>query len=322
MGTQGTLAMSGTKSFSSCVARALCAVLALACMAAQAEPPQRSFESAEAGVQALVQAVKSGDEDALRAIFGAEGSKLLSSGDVVADAANRAAFARAYDEAHALTHEGDARATLVVGKDAWPLPIPLVEQKRRWHFDTRAGADEILGRRIGRNELAAMQTCLAIVDAEHDYATQDLDRDGVPEYAARLASSAGQHDGLYWPQADGAKPSPLGALLAKAADEGYPESAADRLQPYHGYYYRILTRQGKAAAGGARDYFVKGRLIGGFAVMAYPARYGASGVMTFMVDPNGVIFEKDLGAKTHAAAASIAAFDPDPSWKREERQDR
>lgn len=291
---------------------------ALASVTLQAASAQQSFPTADAAAEALVRAVKSGDEQTLRNIFGTEGSKLLSSGDTVADAQNRAAFGKAYDEAHRLARDGEARVTLVVGKDDWPLPIPLVEHDGRWHFDTRAGADEILERRIGRDELATMQTCLAIVDAEHEYATRHLDRDGVPVYAARVASRVGHHDGLYWPAKESETPSPLGALLAKAADEGY--SAARSLAPYHGYYYRILTRQGNGAAGGARDYYVKDRLIGGFAILAYPARYGASGIMTFLVGQDGAIYAKDLGARTHAIAASLTAFDPDASWKREERQ--
>ncbi len=279
---------------------------------------QQSFATPEEGAQALARAMKAGDERALRAIFGAEGSKLLRSGDAVADAQNREKFNNAYAEANTLQHEQDARATLVVGKDNWPLPIPLVRQDDRWHFDTRAGADEILKRRIGRNELAAMQTCQAIADAEHEYAARHLDSDGVPVYAARITSHPGARDGLYWPDHPSEAPSPLGALLAKAADEGYPQSATGSLEPYHGYYYRILTRQEGSAPGGRRDYAVKGKLLGGFAVLAYPARYAVSGIMSFMVGADGAVYAKNLGIQTHSMVASLTAFDPDASWKREE----
>ncbi|MDR3389881.1 MAG: DUF2950 domain-containing protein [Rudaea sp.] len=277
---------------------------------------QRSFESAQAGVDALIKATKANDEPALRAIFGPEGSKLLSSGDPVEDAQSRAAFARAFDEASKIVPEGDAQAILMIGKDEWPMPIPLVKGRDGWRFDTIKGEDEILKRRIGRNELEAMQVCMAIVDAQREYATQHLD-DGVPVYATRLTSSPGKHDGLYWPTPPNATPSPLGALLAAAADKGYTESGALRHAPYRGYYYRILTAQGKNAAEGARDYLVKGKMIGGFAVIAYPAGYRTSGVMSFQVNHDGVIYQKDLGPDTKTVAATIKAFDP-ADWKKAE----
>lgn len=277
---------------------------------------QRTFNSPQDGVDALVQAVDASDEAALRSIFGSDADSLLSSGDKVADARNRSLFSKAYAETHRLDLANDAQATLVIGKDEWSLPIPLVKAGDRWHFDTKKGADEILARRIGRNELSAMKVCLAVADAERDYATHDLDADGLPQYASRFVSRPGKRDGLYWPTASNEPPSPLGALLAAAADEGYAHPGAQSLAPYHGYYYRILTRQGKAAPGGARDYIVRGKLIGGFAVLAYPARYRASGVMTFVIDDAGVIYQKNLGPNTRAAAASIVAFDPDESWKK------
>jgi hypothetical protein len=280
---------------------------------------QRTFASAQEGVDALVQAVDGSDEASLRAIFGADADTLLSSGDKVADARNRSAFSKAYAEAHRIDVTNDTQATLVIGNDAWPMPIPLVKAGDRWHFDTKKGADEILARRIGRNELSAMKVCLAIADAERDYATHDLDADGLPQYASRFVSRSGKRDGLYWPTSPNQPPSPLGALLAAAADEGYARPGAQSLAPYQGYYYRILTRQGKAAPGGARDYIVRGKLIGGFAVLAYPARYRASGVMTFVVNDAGMIYQKNLGPDTRAAAASITAFDPDGSWKKVDR---
>ena len=277
---------------------------------------QRSFASPQAAVDALMEAVRTNDEAALHAMFGPDSSKLLSSGDAVADAKNRAAFSKAYDEANRLDIAHDDEATLVVGKDEWPMPIPLVRDHGRWRFDTKKGADEILARRIGRNELSAIKVCLAIVAAELDYSTHDLDGDGLPQYASRFVSAPGKRDGLYWPTAADQTPSPLGALLAGAADEGYPGPDKRTLEPYHGYYYRILVRQGNNAPGGAREYLVKGKLIGGFGLLAYPARYGASGVMSFMVNHDGVIYEKNLGPGTQAAARAISAFDPDSSWKR------
>lgn len=314
--------ISGKVSFCSLLRRrsmhTLLGILLAAANVSAAAPVQRTFDSAEAGAQALAQAVKARDENALRAIFGQEGSKLLGSGDAVADAQSREKFDKAYDEANKLVPDGDAKAMLVIGKDEWPMPIPLVRQGDRWRFDTQAGADEILKRRIGRNELAAMQVCLTIVDAEREFAARHLDANGIPVYATRFASTQGKHDGLYWPTTGSETPSPLGSLLAKAADEGYKEAGAKQLQPYHGYYYRILTRQGKDAPGGRRDYLLRGKMIGGFAVFAYPARHGASGIMSFLVSDDGQIYAKDLGMRTKSAGAAFAAFNPDQSWKREE----
>lgn len=277
---------------------------------------QRTFASPQEAVDALAQAVKANDQAALHVIFGPDADEVISSGDTVADAHNREVFNTAYGESSRLDIEGDAQATLVIGKDEWPMPIPLVREGGRWHFDTQKGANEILARRIGRNELSAMKTCLAIMDAEREYATRDLDADGVPEYAAHFVSEPGKRDGLYWPTSANEPPSPLGALLAAAADEGYARPGARTLEPYNGYYYRILTQQGKNARGGARDYEVKGKLMGGLALLAYPARYGASGLATFMVSDDGVIYEKNLGPETQAIVSKIAAFDPDASWKK------
>jgi len=276
---------------------------------------QRTFESPQAGIKALVNAARANDKAALRAIFGPRGSKLVSSGDGVADASSRAAFNEAYDQANKVVIEGDARATLVIGNDEWPMPIPLVRHPGGWRFDTVRGEDEILKRRIGRNELATIQVCLAIVDAEQEFAAGHLDRDGVPVYASRFISSPGKRDGLYWSTQANETPSPLGALLAVAADEGYPRPGVLRREPYHGYYYRILTGQGKDAPEGAEDYLVKGKMIGGFAMIAYPARYGASGVMSFLVNHDGVIYESDLGRNTRTVAAAITTFNPATGWK-------
>lgn len=292
------------------------AVALLASAATAGAAAQLTFASPQEAVDTLARAMKANDPKALHALFGPDADELISSGDSVADAHNRNVFNTAYAEAHRLDVEGDAQATLVIGRDEWPMPIPLVSEGGRWRFDTQKGANEILARRIGRNELSAMKTCLAIMDAEREYATRDLDADGVPEYAAHFVSQPGKRDGLYWPTSGNEAASPLGALLAAAADEGYTQPGADTLEPYNGYYYRILTRQGKNAKGGARDYEVKGKLMGGLALLAYPARYGASGFATFMVSDDGAIYEKNLGPETQAFVAAITAFDPDASWKK------
>lgn len=298
--------------------RALCllALMFMPSLSFAATAVQMSFASPEAGVAALSEAVKLNNQTMLRAILGAQAGRLISSGDAVADERGRNGFIKAYDEASRIVREDDARATLVIGKDEWPLPIPLVKSKSGWRFDTRQGEKEILTRRIGRNELAAIQVCLAIVDAERDYAAQCVDTKGVPEYAPRFMSTAGKRDGLYWQTKPDEEPSPLGPLLATAASEGYAGDDSKPLAPYHGYYYRMLTSQGKDAPGGAHNYIVKGRMMGGFAVIAYPARYGASGVMSFMVNQDGVVHEKNLGKKTAAIASKMTTYNPDASWKR------
>jgi hypothetical protein len=301
------------------VARLAACTLALALIVSAtmaAAAAERSFASPQEGVDALAQAMKTNDQTALRAMFGPDADTLINSGDAVADAHKRNVFNTAYAESNRLDVEGAAQATLVIGKDEWPMPIPLVKEGGRWHFDTQKGANEILARRIGRNELSAMKTCLAIMDAEREYATRDLDADGVPEYAAHFVSEPGKRDGLYWPTSGTETPSPLGALLAAAADEGYTQSGERTLEPYNGYYYRILTRQGNNAKGGARDYEVKGKLMGGLALLAYPARYGASGVATFIVSDDGAIYEKNLGPETQAIVSAITAFDPGAGWKK------
>ncbi|HEY6094160.1 MAG TPA: DUF2950 domain-containing protein [Gallionellaceae bacterium] len=288
---------------------ALCGVMS-ASVAAPAG--QKSYASPQAAVAGLLDAVKSNKQAKLGAILGASGNRLIRSGDAVADAQGRASFVKAYGEANRLMFEGDAKAVLIIGKDSWPFPIPLVKDADSWRFDTQQGEQEILDRRIGRNELAAIQVCLAIVDAEREYAASHLDSDGVPEYAARIVSTTGKHDGLYWPDKADEPQSPLGPLIAAAASEGYPPA----LSPYHGYFYRILTAQGEDAPGGEYAYFIKGKMIGGFAVIAYPARYGASGIKTFMVDHDGAVFEKDLGNDTGALAPKAVKYNPDPSWQR------
>jgi hypothetical protein len=275
---------------------------------------QSSFDSPEAGAAALADAVRSNDNATLRSIFG--GSKLVSSGDPVEDAANRAAFLEAYTQGHSIVPDGARQAELRLGTQAWPMPIPLVRSKTgRWRFDTRQGETEILSRRIGRNELAAIQVCLAIVDAQREYAVRDSDGDGLREYAAKMMSTPGQRDGLYWPTAPDEALSPLGPLLAAAAQDGYLSPTTGSLEPYHGYFYKILMRQGASAAGGGYDYFVQGQMVAGFALLAWPARYGASGIMSFIMNQDGHVYQRNLGRKTSALANALRSFNPDASWK-------
>lgn len=284
----------------------------------------RNFPSPDAAAAALASAARADNARALVGILGSGGKKLVYSGDKVADRQGRAQFAAAYDELHRIEPQDAARATLVVGKDEWPFPIPLVKRGTSWRFDTKAGAQEILNRRIGRNELNVIQVCRAYVDAQLDYASADRQGDGLREYAQHFMSSARKHDGLYWPVASGEEESPIGPLVADARAQGYggqaakSQAAKGHPQPYHGYYYKILTRQGAHAPGGALDYVVNGHMIGGFALVAYPAKWGDSGVMTFIVNHDGVVYQKNLGPRTAALARAIAEYDPDPSWTKQQ----
>lgn len=295
------------------VAALVVALGALASPLANAAPTQKTFATPEAAAAALADAARSGSQKRLRALFGPAGNR-LGNNDPVLARAERKTFVDAYNEKHSIALSGDARATLVVGSNDWPFPVPLVKSGKGWYFDTAAGAEEIINRRIGRNELHAIQTLLAIVDAQREYAAEDRDGDGLRDYAQKFASAPGKRDGLYWPAVPGEAPSPLGTLVAAAVEAGYtPGSGAPR--PYWGYYFRILTEQGASARGGAYSYLAGANLIGGFAVIAYPAEYGESGVKSFLVNHDGIVFEKDLGADTHAVAAATRQFDPDASWK-------
>jgi hypothetical protein len=289
----------------------LCTALLLWCVPATA---QEQFKSAENAVEALVDAARAGDPSVILEILGPEGRDIISSGDEVADRTTRENFVAAYDTKHSLTSEGDAKIILVIGDSDWPFPIPIVSKNGTWQFETKSGLDEILRRRIGRNELAAIQVSLAYVQAQNEYASLDPGGLGPHAYAQRIVSSPGKKDGLYWPTAEGQEPSPLGDLAAKASTEGY--KVRHTPIPYHGYFYRILKRQGASAPGGAFDYVVKGKMIGGFALIAYPAIYGNSGIMTFMVNHDGVVFQKDLGPRTAEIARKIEAFAPDQTWTR------
>jgi hypothetical protein len=273
---------------------------------------QEQFNTPEEAVDALVGAAKAGDTEAIVAVLGPDGQSIVNSGDPVADTNTREKFAAAYDAKHSIEFEGDGTQTLTIGDDNWPFPIPLVNNAGKWQFDTAKGVDEILSRRIGRNELSVIQVAQAYVQAQNEYAALDPAGLGQGVYAQRIVSRPGKKDGLYWPTVEGETPSPLGVFAAQASTEGYKVGKGPI--PYHGYFYRILTRQGASAPGGAYDYLVKGKMKGGFALVAFPAEYGNSGIMTFVVNHDGSVFEKDLGPKTATLARSIDSFAPDPSW--------
>lgn len=279
---------------------------------------QEQFGTPEAAVEALVTAARSEDGAAILKVLGPDGKPIVSSGDPVADSNIRQDFVSAYDAKHAIEMEGDGTQTLIIGEDDWPFPIPLINTAGRWQFDTNEGLDEILRRRIGRNELSTIQVSLAYVQAQNEYASLDPAGEGRGVYAQRIVSRPGKKDGLYWPTAEGEEPSPLGDLAAQAAAEGYKTGSTPI--PYHGYYYRILTGQGAGAPGGGYDYLAKGKMIGGFALIAYPAEYGNSGIMTFIVNQDGTVFQKDLGARTEKIARKIETFNPDADWKKVDAQ--
>jgi hypothetical protein len=277
---------------------------------AVAAPAQKRFASMDEAVNALVGAVRSADRKALVEILGRQGNPLVWSGDDVADRAAFQRFTTAYDRAHRL-EGGGGKVVLYVGDDDFPFPIPLVPDGPRWRWDTDAGDDELLNRRIGQNELSVIQVCLAYVDAQRDYYSQSK---GLLEYAQRLESTKGKHDGLYWETRPGEPESPLGPLVAGARAAGYPLPPRGGPVPYHGYFYRILFAQGPDAPGGAYDFVVRGHMIGGFALVAYPASYGVSGIMTFIVNQDGVVHQKDLGPKTAQLAIAMKTYNPDRTW--------
>lgn len=294
----------------------LCAAALFITLAGCQSTPPKIYPSADDATSALVSALRAEDVKQLKVVFGDEGKAIISSGDTVADKASYAQFLSLYDQKQSLIEDPNGVKTLVVGPDDWPFPIPLVKGHLGWSFDTAAGKDELLNRRIGKNELSTIQVCLAIVDAQREFARLDPDANGLPDYARKIISSPGQRDGLYWPTAQGEAQSPLGPLVATAADEGYAKKLRAKGQPpaYHGYRYRLLTQQGPDATGGAYDYQVKGKLLSGFALVAWPAEYGNSGVMTFIVSHAGVVYQKDLGNQTSRTASSMRSFNPDPTW--------
>ncbi len=280
---------------------------------------QKTFATPEEAARALAEAVRAEDVNALLAVVGPGARSWLASGDAVADRADWRKFLAAYDQKNRISQSADNRAVLLVGDSDWPFPAPLLRKGDGWVFDAAAGREEIINRRIGRNELDAIQTLLAIVDAQREYAVGDLDGNGWSDYAQRFVSSAGARDGLFWPVDADQQPSPLGPLVGAATREGYVRKAnADAPSAYHGYRYRMLSAQGKDAAGGAFSYLVNGRMIGGFAVVAWPAKYDVSGIMTFIVNHDGTVYQKNLGKNTEATALKMSIFNPDPSWKKAE----
>jgi hypothetical protein len=272
---------------------------------------QELFKTPEAAAEALANAAKTGDRAAIIKVLGPDGADIASSGDPVADSDMRKKFVETYDAKHQVKMDGDAKATMIIGQEDFPVPIPLVRKGDGWQFDTVAGREEILARRIGRNEIAAIQSSLAYVDAQNDYAAKDRGA-GTGVYAQRIVSSEGKKDGLYWSASAGGDESPLGELVAQATRQGY--RTGEGRTPFHGYYFKILTKQGPAARGGAADYVVNGKMMGGFGLVAYPAEYRNSGVMTFIVNHDGVVYQKDLGPQTAKLAEQMTAFNPDESW--------
>lgn len=293
--------------------RLICLVAIGIVAVATAARAQEAFKTPAAAAAAMIEAARTNDEKRLQAILGSVGRDALHSGDDVADAADRKRFLEAYDSRHSIAEQGD-KATLIVGPDDFPFPIPILRRGNGWRFDGASGRDEILARRIGRNELAAIQASLAFLDAQQEYAAKDRTGRGPGVYAQRIVSRPGAKDGLYWESAAGDEPSPLGSLAAEAAAEGY--RASETRRPFHGYYYKILKRQGAAAPGGAIEYVVGGRMIGGFALLAYPAEYGRSGLMSFMLNHQGTVYQKDLGPGTDRVAARMQSFNPGKGWEK------
>jgi hypothetical protein len=294
------------------LAARVCAVITLGLLPSCSRAPEtQTFASAKEAAQALRAATDDQTGDGMRAIFGPEAKELLDTADPVAARRNRQVFAVAFDERWQLVEDGPT-TTLVVGHESWPFPVPLVKDGTRWRFDTAAGLEEVIARRVGRNELSAIQVSRAYVLAQRLYASRD--HDGVPAgvYAMKLRSDAGRQNGLYWPASRGEKRSPVGELLAKAGTDR--ASSSDAPGPFHGYLFRILTGQGPSADGGARNYVDGGRMSGGFALVAWPAAYDVTGVMTFIVNHDGRVYQRDLGPSTEVVAAAMKTFDPDANW--------
>ena len=301
-------------------AAVLLMILTFAGMPAEAAVKQKGFASPEDAVKAFVAASKANDDKEIIAIVGSGAKDLLYSGDPVSDKERRKRLLEAYDKKNSLVKDGE-KMVLVMGENDWPYPIPLVKQGDKWIFDTKGGKEEVLNRRIGRNELYTIQTMLAIVDAQREYAAKDKDGDGLLEYAEKFHSDPGKKNGLYWETKTGEEPSPLGDEVAQARAGGYQKMGkTQKPMPFQGYYFRMLRKQGKNAPGGAYDYVVRGNQIGGFAVVAYPAQYRNSGVMTFLVNHDGTVYQKDLGKNTAAKAKAIMQFDPDKTWNKAEEK--
>ena len=277
--------------------------------------PRRTFATPEEAVRALADAVKAGNLDEVVAIFAPDGQELAASSDPATGRKNREVFTAAFGEGWRLINQGTNRKTLVIGAEAWPFPVPLVKEGSRWRFDTAAGKEEVLARRIGRNELAVIAVCRAYVSAQQRYARDAHDGKRPGLYAMTFHSELGKQNGLYWVAAHGQKRSPLGDMVAQAAEEGRPIAEGGGTPvPLYGYYFKILTAQGPHAAGGAKSYVVDGEMSAGFALVAWPAQYDVSGVMTFVVNGDGIVRQKDLGPRTEPVASAMTDYDPDASW--------
>ena len=284
--------------------------------AAAARTSRKFFTTPEEAVQRLVAAVQNNDRKELLTILGPGSQPIVSSGDRVADRNVGERFVRLYKEKQLIEGADTGRAVLIIGTEEHRFPVPIVKRGNSWHFDARAGREELLNRRIGRNELEVIELLREYVDAQREYAAKDRDGDGVTHFARKFRSTPGRKDGLYWERKEGEEESPFGELAARAAQEGYALANNPRHAPFHGYYFKILTAQGEHAEGGAFDYVVNGRMILGFALVAYPAKYGASGIMSFIVNQNGFVYQKDLGRNTAKIAPRMKRYDPDPSWKK------
>ena len=274
---------------------------------------QQRFKTAEEAVEALVKAARSGDSKSVVSILGPGSQELVSSGDPVEDAEVRQEYLAAYDAGHRIVSEAGKPSVLVIGPNDWPFPIPMVQRDGQWIFDVPAGREEVLARRVGRNELSTLKALLAYWDAQQDYADMNKSKSGQAVYAQKIVSSPGKKDGLYWPTSGNEQPSPLGEAVAAATQRGYRPGAGE---PFHGYRFKVLLRQGPTAPGGAVDYVVNGNMIGGFAAVAYPAEYGNSGIMTFIINNDGDIYEKDLGDGTPRIASQMTSFNPDHTWRK------
>lgn len=296
---------------------AMVAVLLAACLPAPSmaqQSGQKTFSSAEDASKALVTAAQSNDEKTLLEILGRDGKQIVSSGDNVEDAESRANFVQRYHEMHRLVREPDDTTVLYIGAHNWPWPIPLMHKANTWYFDTEAGKKEILYRRVGRNEMSAIRVCQELAASEKEYSAQHS------EYAQKIFSDEAHHDGLYWKAANGEPQSPIGPLVASAAPQSFAQSQDGAPTPYRGYYFHILAGQGKNSPGGAKSYFANGKMTEGFAFVAYPAEYRSSGVMTFIVSEDGVVYEKDLGKKTDTLAPAMKEYDPTSKWQKAEEQ--
>jgi len=298
------------------LAMLLTAAILISCFPARSlaqDKGEKTFSSAEEASQALYKGAKANDQAALLDVLGPEGKQIISSGNTAEDAERRANFATRFEQMHRLVKEPDGSTTLIIGVENWPLPIPILEKNGAWYFDTEKGKELILFRRIGHNELSAITICKQLVEAQKEYYSQE-----GREYAQKISSDEGKKNGLYWAKTGSEPESPIGPLVAEASIGGKKE--VSQPQPFHGYYFRILTRQGKDAPGGAENYIVGGKMTAGFAIEAFPAEYRNSGVMTIVVNKDGAMYQKDLGKKTESAAKGLKAFNPDQSWSKVEEQ--